>query len=140
VSESPRRQRIAAYALVTDDRDRVLLVLSGPETDDLWFLPGGGVEFGEDPLDGVRREVMEETGQPVGSLRLRSVLSDTSRRPEHELHSVRIIYDGQVDPDGDLRHEVDGTTVLARWVPRREALGLRLAPFVRRCLEGSLQA
>ena len=30
-----------------------------------WFLPGGGVEHGEDPIDTVRREFLEETGLVV---------------------------------------------------------------------------
>lgn len=124
-----RRQRISAYALVIDDRDRVLLVLGGAVDDDMWFLPGGGVKFGEHPEDGVRCEVIEETGQPVHSLAFRTVLSDTTK--DGVMHSVRIIYDGQVDPDGELRPELDGRTVGPRWVRRREALELKLAPYVR---------
>ena len=52
--------RFGAFALIFDDRDRVLLCLR----DDLniWNLPGGGVELGESPWEAVVREVEEETG------------------------------------------------------------------------------
>lgn len=123
------RQRIAAYALVVDDRDRVLLVLGGPADNDMWFLPGGGVDFGEHPEDGVRREMIEETGQAVHSLALRTILTDTTA--DGVMHTVRIIYDGQVDPEGELRPELDGSTVGPQWVRRREAVDLKLAPYVR---------
>jgi 8-oxo-dGTP diphosphatase len=136
VMASEQEQRVAAYALALDERDRVLLVLAGPEDSDRWFLPGGGVEFGEDPEVGLRREVMEETGQELGELALRAVLSDTSRVKGRELHSIRIIYDAVIESHRDVRPEVDGSTVAADWVPLREALGLKLAPFVRLCLSG----
>ena len=48
--------------MLTDIRDRVLLVKASPEDSGRWFLPGGGVRFGEDPEAGLRREVEEETG------------------------------------------------------------------------------
>ena len=34
----------------------------------VWEFPGGVVEDGEDPLDGVRRELLEETGYSVSKL------------------------------------------------------------------------
>ncbi|HET9894249.1 MAG TPA: NUDIX hydrolase [Streptosporangiaceae bacterium] len=50
----------AAGALITDPAGRVLLVK--PNYRDLWSLPGGICEFGEQPQDGCRREVEEELG------------------------------------------------------------------------------
>lgn len=54
---------IGAFAIIFDDKNRVLLC---HRTDfDAWNLPGGGVESGELPTEGVIREVMEETGLVV---------------------------------------------------------------------------
>jgi len=135
-----QQQRVAAYAVVVDEHDRVLLVLSGPDDGDRWFLPGGGVEFGEDPETGLRREVTEETGQVVEELALRHVMSDVGRAGDRDLHSIRIIYDARITPGRDLRDEVDGSSVRASWVPLRDAPDLELAPFVRVCLDRSGRA
>ena len=45
------RVRVAAYAVVRDDDDRVLLCHIRPSVGvgDVWTLPGGGLEFGESP-------------------------------------------------------------------------------------------
>ena len=66
MSGEPRRfQRFAAYGLVTEPNGRVLLTLiaDGYPGAGRWHLPGGGTDFGEAAADGLRREIVEETGQ-----------------------------------------------------------------------------
>src|SRR5690606_35831528 len=60
-----RGQRFAAYGLVTDPDDRVLLTLIAPGYPGAghWHLPGGGTDHGEQPAAGLLRELTEETGQ-----------------------------------------------------------------------------
>ena len=45
------RQRIAAYGVCVDDEDRLLLARASPVLSlrGRWFLPGGGVQHGENP-------------------------------------------------------------------------------------------
>ena len=58
-----RRQRIGAYAVILREGRILLTRLShGEVADERWTLPGGGVEFGEDPREAAVREVYEETG------------------------------------------------------------------------------
>ncbi len=84
-----------------------------------WFLPGGGLEHGEDPVAGLEREFAEETGLEVEVGPLRDVMSDTFTLPDGtSLHTVRIIY--AIDSfTGTLRDEVDGSSDIARWVRSR---------------------
>src|SRR5215510_11887017 len=55
------RPRDAAYAVVFDDRMRVACV----NEDSGLFLPGGGLEPGEDSLEAVHREVAEECARSL---------------------------------------------------------------------------
>lgn len=56
--------RPAAYALIFDEQERLLLV-SAETFKTLWYLPGGGVNKGETLAEGLRREVREETGLEI---------------------------------------------------------------------------
>ncbi|MFE5740584.1 NUDIX hydrolase [Streptomyces celluloflavus] len=59
----PNSLVVAASAVVTDDRGRILL--QRRRDNDLWALPGGGMDM-TDSLPGTAvREVMEETGYDV---------------------------------------------------------------------------
>ncbi len=64
---------IGVFALIKDEKNRVLLAL---RTDRNWWnLPGGSLNAGEAPWEGVVREVREETGLDVAVQRLLGVYS-----------------------------------------------------------------
>jgi len=55
-----------ASALVLDNAGRVLLARRAYEPDaGLWDTTGGFLEEGEDPVEGLRRELLEETGLTI---------------------------------------------------------------------------
>jgi 8-oxo-dGTP diphosphatase len=114
--------RLAAYAVIVDDRDRVLLALWNERDEPAWTLPGGGVELHESPEQGAVREVREESGYDVELTGLLGIDSHVVP-PEERLHwhdkplkSVRVLYSARVI-GGSLTAELDGTTDEARWIP-----------------------
>jgi ADP-ribose pyrophosphatase YjhB (NUDIX family) len=129
---SEQRQRIAAYGVVRDDEDRLLLARAAPflTLKGRWFLPGGGVQHGEDPVDSLRREVEEESGLTVTVGPLLDVLSDVRTLPDGvSLHTIRLVY--RVESwEGALRAETDGTTDAVGWFGRDELSSLPLAHYV----------
>ena len=127
---------MATYGICEDSRGRVLLTRAAPylSVGGDWFLPGGGIDHGEEPGTALKRELLEETGLSVVVGDLLGVLSDVFTLPDGaDLHTVRIIY-GIASFTGALRDEVGGSTDAARWIPMAEALGLPLRPDVRRAL------
>jgi 8-oxo-dGTP diphosphatase len=133
---NPPPQRVAVYGICEDQARGVLLVRAASflTVAGQWFLPGGGLEHGEDPVDGLRREFAEETGLEVEVGVVRGVLSDVYTLPDGaELHTVRIIY-AIHSHAGELRHEVGGSSDTARWVPLDEVWDLPLRPYVRQAL------
>jgi 8-oxo-dGTP diphosphatase len=126
----PKRQRIAAYAVILRDDHILLTRLSERLTqDELWTLPGGGIEHGEDPRAAAVREVHEETGLIAEVGRTAHVYSihhpNTWRQGKRvDAFSLRIVYDGWVPVDAPEPHvvEVDGSTSEAAWQPLAEVL------------------
>jgi ADP-ribose pyrophosphatase YjhB (NUDIX family) len=132
-----QRTRVAAYALVRDDDDRILLCRIAPSVvaGAVWTLPGGGLEFGEPPDVAVLRELAEEAGYDGEIVALADVFSRTF--PDNDaggrLHAIRIVYRVKV-VGGELRDEVDGTTDTCAWFTLDDARNLRLGDLARRAL------
>ena len=111
---------VAVGAVVLDEQGRVLLVKHREEKGGFWkgrwICPGGKLEPGERIEDGMKREVLEETGLDVELVRP-LVPFDRIVRSEGrvELHVIYIDYVARKDRG----EAVPGSDVgEARWVPR----------------------
>jgi 8-oxo-dGTP diphosphatase len=125
----PQRQRVGAYAVLLREhggRIEVLLSRLAPKVSrtELWTLPGGGVDHGEDPRLAVVREIHEETGLDATVSETAHVYSAHLPRASRDgqlvnAHAIRIVYAGWVRPDAPEPRvvEVDGSTVDAAWKP-----------------------
>jgi ADP-ribose pyrophosphatase YjhB (NUDIX family) len=112
------RHPILGVGAIIFRRDRVLLVERGkPPLKGYWSLPGGAVETGERLDEGVRREVLEETGLIVRPVRLFTIFERIMRddRGEAEYHYVLVDYVCRVT-GGALEAASDVSRV--EWVPR----------------------
>jgi 8-oxo-dGTP diphosphatase len=124
--------RLGAYGLVIREGSILLCRLSGRvgRFAGQWTLPGGGLDFGEDPADGMVREVFEETGLSVRQSGVAGVNSVSGELADRAYHSVRIIYHTEV-LGGDLVSELDGTTDLCSWFTQQQTQDLALVDLVQ---------
>jgi 8-oxo-dGTP pyrophosphatase MutT (NUDIX family) len=110
-------QAVGVVAL--DDRDRVLLVGQYRYTLDRfsWEIPEGGSPREEDPLDGARRELAEETGFSAAHWRelIRFTLSNSVTDEEGVMYLATDLTPGETNPDATEELHV-------RWVPFEQAV------------------
>jgi 8-oxo-dGTP diphosphatase len=140
----PRRQRVAAYALLTRGDDVLLTRMSDrTRIPGRWTLPGGGVDHGEDPRAAVEREVYEETGLQIRVGTVADVHSSHFTGPRsdgvvEDYHGIHLIFHGSVLPESASVEphvtEQDGSTDLAKWIDREQALELDLLSAARHAL------
>jgi 8-oxo-dGTP diphosphatase len=142
--EFPEAPLVGVGAVVVDE-GRVLLVRRGREPlKGHWSLPGGLIEVGESLLEGVVREVREETGLIVEPVELIELLDRIHKESGPEGARVRYHY---VIADylcrvvgGELAAASDADA--ARWVERAEwnsHSALVLDPITVRVIEAGWQ-
>jgi len=112
---------LAAGVVVLDDRDRILLVGQHRYTvDELsWEIPEGGVPPGETPLDGIGRELREETGVEATEWRelARLHLSNSVSDEAAIVYAATAASTGEADPEPT-------EVIETRWLPFDEALAM----------------
>lgn len=104
-----------ACALVLDDEGRVLLARRAREPRArTWDLPGGFLDEGEDPLDGLRRELLEETGLEVEPVAFAGVWADRYGDGENAPWTLNLFWTARI-VSGEPR-PADDVSELA-WFP-----------------------
>lgn len=116
--------RNAASGIVAlDDEDRILLVGQHRYTLDeySWEIPEGGVPPEEDPVDGARRELREETGVEAAEWveLARYALSNSVTDERGVVYLATGLTQAAADPDPT-------EDLATRWVPFAEALAMTI--------------
>jgi 8-oxo-dGTP pyrophosphatase MutT (NUDIX family) len=112
---------VAVGVVAIDDVDRVALVGQHryPFDQVSWEIPEGGSPHAEDPLDGAKRELLEETGLSAASWRElgRYQLSNSISDEAAVVYVATDLREGQAQPDGSEELEL-------RWLPFDEVMAM----------------
>jgi 8-oxo-dGTP pyrophosphatase MutT (NUDIX family) len=108
-------RNLAVAVVALDAEDRVVLVGQYRYTLDAWSweIPEGGVPLGDDPLDGARRELREETGFEAAEW--------------HELGRIHL--SNSVSDEAGILYLATGLTAGVAAPDETEELEVQLVPF-----------
>lgn len=132
-----RHTHIGVYGLVVWEDQFLLIHKARGAYQGQWDLPGGRLEFGEQPETALHREIEEETGLTHLQVMIRSaestVLEWVYQGEPEELHHIGMLYDVVLttasQPD-HIKKEPDGEDSLgADWFTLEQVRDLSLTPF-----------
>lgn len=117
--------RPSVYGVITRDDGKFLVVQT---SNGKFYLVGGGIEEGEDPIAALQRELIEEAGCIVGELvfvgRANKFFEKTEQGP---MNKTGVFYSGKlVSQDDSLRTEIDHTP---DWFSYEEVQDCRMGDF-----------
>ena len=120
---------IAAAGIVINENDEILMVKT-PRGG--WVFPGGQVEVGENVIDAVKREVMEETGIDIEVGEVFCISSNTCKYPGYngvKEIPTKIMLDFICKAKNGIPRPSDENSESA-YFPRDEVEGLITAPAI----------
>ncbi len=121
---------VGQKAVLTNKKNEILVLKRSEKAGrgGFWSLPGGGIDFGEDAFDSMRREIREETGLEVDNLQPFFVRSYVHNKD----FVVIIAYSGKAS-----RNEVKLNWEHTKfgWIKSEEALKMKLSPDARAIIE-----
>lgn len=136
---------IGVYALAIKDGGVLLIKKARGAYTGTWDLPGGSLEFGETPLEGLSRELLEETGLFAKEVNLLDFLSHTvkckdEKNEDEELYHLGTIYNVVIDGSkGELKKDGDNEdSEGAKWINLSDIKKDTLSPFAFKVLQDLL--
>ncbi|MBD3918897.1 NUDIX domain-containing protein [Paenibacillus sp. PR3] len=121
---------VSAGGIVEDGKGNVLLVKTH---NDGWVYPGGITEVGENLIDGVIREIKEESGIDATVSHLINVVSNTATHKWHDGVTdvpTKVMFDFACLAVGGELTTSDETSE-CRWVPKDKVLEWITLPAIR---------
>ena len=121
---------VAAGGFVENKQNEILLVKDRRSG---WVFPGGQVEVGENLIDGLIREVKEESGIDVVVSCLIGIYSNTATYEGHsgvKVVPTKVMFDYRCEPVGGQLSTSEETSDSC-WVGKSEVLHLITAPALR---------
>lgn len=121
---------VAAGGIVENEKGDILLVKTEHGG---WVYPGGQIEVGENLIDGLMREIKEESGIDVEVAQLIGVYSNTGMYKWYDGITdvpTKIMFDFVCKPIGGELCTSEETSEV-KWVPRDEVLTMITADAIK---------
>jgi len=123
-------QTFGVIAALIERNDKFLLVRENRTEHQIydhgkWNHPAGWIEVGESPIEGIKREVLEETGfefTPTGVLGIYSMARDLRSIDGNIHHPIKLAFLGEIsiDPIGEIHDDVSEI----RWFSSEEIMAM----------------
>ena len=127
-----QQSRFGVYAVLKYKNKFILIKKGKGPYKGRWDLPGGKIDFGETPEEALTREIMEETGLKVKSVKLADAIGYNKVTEEEIFHHVGIIYLCETKSIKKIKREPDGYDSFGAEVFSKSKIkNLKLTPLAK---------
>jgi 8-oxo-dGTP diphosphatase len=131
--EYPERPIVGVGGVIIEDGRALLIKRGHPPLEGEWSIPGGTLEVGETLLEGVQRELAEETGIQVRVIDLIEVFERVFRDDAGRAKYHFVILDYLCEPGGGEARAGSDVTDVA-WAAEAELENFSLTPTATRVI------
>lgn len=113
--------------IIPDEEGKILMVKQNHEGKDIWMVPGGAIEDGENAAEAAVREVLEETGLEIRVDRLLWHIEEVSEKRGQRFVNFFLAekIGGTLSLGADPEFDADSQVLReARFLSKKEILGL----------------
>ncbi len=131
-----QRQYIAVYGLIYNKNGEILIIKRAAHDTfpNVWELPGGTLEFGQDPKEEVQREISEETNLFATIYQVLSIASYIEETNDTIVQAIRIAYYAKLENEAQvIQLSKDHSDYM--WVSPYELKNILVSDFLLRVLE-----
>lgn len=109
-------RHVTVVAIAKNKEGKILLTKRAPDLlrGGKWTIPGGFLDRDENTLEGVVREIKEETGLDASEIKLFRV-NDNPQRPKEDRQNIDFIF--LADVDGELKGDLE--TAGFKWIDEK---------------------
>ncbi len=124
--------RVSLKALIVSPNGKILICKNHQDRE-LWDLPGGTMNVGEAPEEGVLREIKEELG--ISPVLRRPLKADIFTKPKTGKRVFVLTYEAFL-PEETTDFMYDESEISeARWIGKEDLRGMKLFPEYHRIVE-----
>lgn len=131
----------ASVGALIQNKDGKFLIVKRSEKDDflpgLWELPGGGLDFGEELQDGLKREIKEETGLIVETIKPVAVNTYPMEKEDEKIQRIEITFLCRITGTDTVLLSDEHTEY--KWITKSEVNSINFTPYMLGVITDSIK-
>lgn len=129
-------QQVSVGGIILNGQKEVF-VLKRADNDDFlpgfWEIPGGGLDFGENPEEGLKREIKEECGLEIEVINPVVVTDYFMDKDDKKIHRVEINFMCRLKSE-DQNIALSEEHTESKWVKREELSALKMSDLMKQII------